>query len=427
MKTSNLGRDDSIFSAEFPRVSDLRRVCICGCILIVVLRIAIGWQFLYEGMWKINSTSTAHPWSAEGYLKNAQGPMRDFFRNMTGDPDDLNWLDPKKVARKWDVWFSVFVGHYKLTDDQQKRLLEKINGPTAYYARLSQLPEGVKIDGPNLPKAVQFEANRKRLSVPADWHMVPKERDALLRKVKVEENPAEEDKAKNDLAKEYQKAVRDVYARQSRLCFKQQLDASLIGDPDRAGLIQAQHKGTIDYKRKGEIDVYQSQLARYKSNLAKAQTDFQFEHLNRQWKKLQALRATVVGPVKALDAKLKEEALAVLTDEQLAIGPMRPPSTRVDQINQQTMWALAIIGALLMLGLFSRLSALAGAALLTMFYLASPPWPGVPPAPGPEHSFIVNKNLIEVFALLAIASIPTGRWFGLDAVVRRFILRRRTD
>ena len=408
-------------------MSDLRKVCVCACILIVVLRIAIGWQFLYEGMWKIDSMSTVKPWSSEGYLKNSQGPMRDFFRNMTGDPDDLNWLDPKKVARQWDVWFTIFVDHYRLTDEQQKRLLEKINGPKAYYARLSKLPEGVKIDGPNLPKAIQFEAERHRLSVPADWHLIPAERDALLRKVKVQENPAEEDKAKNDLAKEFQKAVRDVYARQSRLCFKQQLDVSLIGDPERAGLIQAEHKGTIDYKQKGNIDVYKEQLARYKTNRAKAQTDFQFEHLNRQWRELQELRATVVGPIKALDTTLKEEASQLLTDEQLAKGPLRSSLTRVDQINQQTMWALAIIGALLMLGLFSRLSALAGAGLLTMFYLALPPWPGVPPAPGPEHSFIVNKNLIEVIALLTIASIPTGRWFGLDAVVRRFILRRRTD
>ena len=33
------------------------------------------------------------------------------------------------------------------------------------------------------------------------------------------------------------------------------------------------------------------------------------------------------------------------------------------------------------------------------------------------HYFIVNKNLIEMLACLAIASLPTGQWVGLDALL----------
>jgi hypothetical protein len=29
----------------------------------------------------------------------------------------------------------------------------------------------------------------------------------------------------------------------------------------------------------------------------------------------------------------------------------------------------------------------------------------------------VNKNLIEIIALLAIAALPTGYWFGIDSWV----------
>ena len=61
--------------------------------------------------------------------------------------------------------------------------------------------------------------------------------------------------------------------------------------------------------------------------------------------------------------------------------------------------------------------------MLLMFYLAMPPWPGVPLAPGPDHSLWINKNLIEVVALLVIASLPTGRWFGLDTLVGRLPLK----
>ena len=80
---------------------------------------------------------------------------------------------------------------------------------------------------------------------------------------------------------------------------------------------------------------------------------------------------------------------------------------------------------MLIMGLGTRLAAFLGAVMLSGFYLAQPPWPGVPPAPGPEHSYIVNKNLIEVIALLAVAVLPTGRWFGLDAFVERWWAKRR--
>ena len=94
-------------------------------------------------------------------------------------------------------------------------------------------------------------------------------------------------------------------------------------------------------------------------------------------------------------------------------------------IDAMTMWSLTIIGALLIAGLLTRLSALAAAGWLIMFYLAMPPWPGVPPAPGPEHAFIVNKNLIEAIAALAIAALPTGQWFGLDALLYRLLAGKK--
>jgi uncharacterized membrane protein YphA (DoxX/SURF4 family) len=82
------------------------------------------------------------------------------------------------------------------------------------------------------------------------------------------------------------------------------------------------------------------------------------------------------------------------------------------------MWGLLIIGMLLLAGLGTRVAAVAGAVMLLSFYLVVPPWPGVPQPPGPEHSLIINKNLIEVIALLAIAALPTGSWFGLDGILR---------
>lgn len=86
------------------------------------------------------------------------------------------------------------------------------------------------------------------------------------------------------------------------------------------------------------------------------------------------------------------------------------------------------LGALLLVGLFSRAAAAAAALLLLSFYLAVPPWPGVEElieTAGPEHSFLINKNLIEVIALLGIMCMPTGQWFGLDRLIFRGRNRNR--
>ena len=92
--------------------------------------------------------------------------------------------------------------------------------------------------------------------------------------------------------------------------------------------------------------------------------------------------------------------------------------TTLDWINLSTMYGLIAMGLCLMLGLFTPLAALAGAVFLAQIYLSMPPWPGLPPNPMAEgHYLIVNKNLIEMLACLALACMPTGLWIGLDALL----------
>ena len=84
-------------------------------------------------------------------------------------------------------------------------------------------------------------------------------------------------------------------------------------------------------------------------------------------------------------------------------------------------WGLIAIGLGLILGLFTRLAAFAGATLVFLYYLNSPPLLGLEYSlPVEGNCLIFNKTLIEAIALIILAAFPTGSVFGLDMFMSRF-------
>ncbi|MDG1572544.1 DoxX family membrane protein [Robiginitalea sp. M366] len=60
---------------------------------LVLLRVFIGWHFLYEGIVKVYNPD----WTSFGYLASAQGPFKSVFGALTSEAvlpwvDTLNWL-----------------------------------------------------------------------------------------------------------------------------------------------------------------------------------------------------------------------------------------------------------------------------------------------------------------------------------------------
>ncbi len=375
--------------------------------MLVVLRMSIGWQLLYEGLWKIQSLSTPTPWSAEGYLKNAQGPMRHTFRAMTGDPNDTDWLDVKKVSARWDAWRARFTAHYQLNDSQKSALARLLDGAKSYSAPLEKLPEGVDFAALRLQKQIRFDATSKQLIISGEEHLVPSEKQALDAQIEGRTGPEYD---------AYRSALNTAFARSSRLSYKERLRAHLQGNPDNAGRIDG---------RISQIQLYKELLDRYEQKLASADLPYQLEHLSRTWSETREKGSEIAGPVRAMEAELRDQAQQLLTVDQIQRGPMSEPWTMLRIIDLSTIAGLTALGFLLLLGLFSRMASISAAAMIFGFYLAMPPLPGLPEAPGPEHSLIINKNLIEVFALGALACLPTGHWFGLDGVLAGILASRR--
>lgn len=86
-------------------------------------------------------------------------------------------------------------------------------------------------------------------------------------------------------------------------------------------------------------------------------------------------------------------------------------------VNALNIWGLILVGGLLLVGVFSRAASLAGMLLLTLYYLAHPALPGMEQPVAEGSYLVVNKNVVELIALLAMAVSPRSDFGGLGPYV----------
>lgn len=85
------------------------------------------------------------------------------------------------------------------------------------------------------------------------------------------------------------------------------------------------------------------------------------------------------------------------------------------------IWGLTLIGIALFLGIFTRLTSLAGVVLLLLYYIAVPPF--IVPFGG--YHYIINGLIIEACFLLVFVFIPKDYMWGLDRLVKIFFHKRK--
>lgn len=102
-----------------------------------------------------------------------------------------------------------------------------------------------------------------------------------------------------------------------------------------------------------------------------------------------------------------------------AQGPLRPlfvsltDDAIIGWVDAFNYLALILVGITLILGVFEKLGAFVGIALLALYYLAHPPFPWLDQINVEGSYWFVNKNLIELVACIIIFQFPTGDYFGL--------------
>jgi uncharacterized membrane protein YphA (DoxX/SURF4 family) len=180
------------------------------------------------------------------------------------------------------------------------------------------------------------------------------------------------------------------------------------------------------------IEVYFQSLDRFEADPEKGQSaPFQKE---RRWNRMMELR----GEAKVWIDELQTRELAYLnalyddmkSDEYRAKFSHLPGTwkvwkwTQMQQINFAVTYGITAIGICLFLGFFTRLAALGGAAFMCFVVMTQPAWPTIYPFDLPQlgHALLINKDFIEMMALLVIASSPAGRWGGLDHFVHCLIV-----
>ncbi len=111
-----------------------------------------------------------------------------------------------------------------------------------------------------------------------------------------------------------------------------------------------------------------------------------------------------------------------------AQGPLAPwfqslaeSSSLLSIVDMLNVAGLTLIGLCIITGVLTRFAAVAGAALIGLYYLANPPMMATSVGYATEgHYLIVNKNLIEIVVLLLIAVVPPDCYFGLGKLLPKF-------
>ena len=182
-----------------------------------------------------------------------------------------------------------------------------------------------------------------------------------------------------------------------------------------------------------DIAAYFGALDRFENDKERhQQAPFQKQ---RRWDRMMELRGEADKWIKDLEAQesaFKNSLYGLLDPQQKEQG--RPPASwnpfrwnRMEQINFAVTYGLTAIGVCLMLGFCTPLAALGGAAFMCFVVMTQPAFPGIYPPDPPVvgHALLVNKDFVEMVALLVVAATAAGRWGGLDFFLCRWLFRRK--
>jgi len=340
-----------------------RSTAISTVIFLILLRLAIGWHFLFEGVNKLQTTfagetTTSRPFSSGGFFREANGPLGPVFRSAIGDPDReaLSLLTvqprqegddpagdkpqarmPRGLNQQWMSWVEAFEKHYGLDAKQRNEV------------------------------TVKFQQQAARV---VTWL---------------------EDETVGPTTKEIKKSYP-------------------TGDV------------TLKLSTAERIREYRAKLDEIRDMLAGKNWAFGKDVSGANLRKAKAeaaeLRTGLLKDIDQYTTDLKTSVETVLTPEQKEMGPVSAPEPirTLYWIDLVTRYGLTAMGLCLMVGFLTRTNCWLAAGFLLTTYLCTPAFPWLPAAPQSEGNYVfVNKNLIEMLALCVLATTASDTGSGWTA------------
>ena len=390
---------------------------------LLALRLAIGWHFLFEGLYKVNShavgvtDSNPRIFSSKPYFDVAPGPLGAQMRKTFSDPE-------AEIAAKVKAPKSIAPDDFRrLTAEEQAA-----ECPPAVAEQFDALDAEAKAT------AKTAAENEIKAATTAEAKAVKDATDAEAKATAAAKTDGEKVKAKAvaDAARAKAKADADA----ARAAAQKRLDSNEAVANDLKTAAKAAYARWVfgADARPASVKFISGDLAlgapqriehvewtRHLAKDAEERASFGLGKGATDQKRVAEFRTGVL----AAETDLARDANAFVDELKKDLGYKPNPDTKPEPSSGQrmdkfTMWFLVTVGAMLMGGLFTRVACVLAAGFLVMTYLAHPAFPWYPLPPNTEgNPVFINKNVIEAIALLTLAMYPTGRWLGLDALVLR--------
>ncbi len=284
-------------------------------LLMVALRVGIGWHFFQEGLAHKNDPK----WTSEGFLRQAKGPLAEFYRQRL--PSFHGW---------------------------DERLMTPISGDAAPAAA-----EAGESGGENSPaELAKQKAKPENSPVVGTWYSAAV-RDWANRRKEIADYYAfgdEQMKQSDELLKNYSDRLGNL----------------LLGyEADIRG-----YRHALDRNHDLAAEAGANNIPNRMARVEKREKN----PLGEQGATIDTSPAEWRKEAEALEAAFEKDVDGLATDALRKLGPMPRTQTDLKKFDTILPWVLLVGGACLVAGLFTRLAALVCALFLGSVILSQPPW-----------------------------------------------------
>jgi uncharacterized membrane protein YphA (DoxX/SURF4 family) len=392
---------------------------IAAVVFLVALRIATGWHFFDQGIDHYHDPN----WSSEGFLRQARGPWADFYRSKVPDFHGFDEL----IAHPW-------------REVETKRETPKATDPNAQPTEKKKAAQTDPPEGPALVKAddktalaanaptegtpqpsdadakkppeTATAANDSKPTPPTEGEPTPSTKKQDQTTKRAQEKLAEELAVARPIYDDFaQRVIKDWSDRRHEIASHYDFD-----DAQRqqaAAVFERYKQGLLNYLASIENDLYlyQRELRRLdamRSFQGASDIPFASKRVADKQREVANQPSAWLADFRTMERELHEDIAAIATEKQKEAGLPPQSESPLKRNDRILVWAMMICGGCLIVGLFTRIAAVACAAFLFLVIMSQPPW-----VPG-TMTALFPYQLIEMISLLTLATTAVGRWGGLD-------------